>query len=129
MSIQTLDIISVNLWQIILSLVNLLIIFLIVKKFLFKPVMRVMTARQEQVDKIYSDANEDRSAASSMKQEYEARLASARDEADSLVRSAVQTAQRKSDAIMAGWTSSSRSFDRGELSACSAAANTAQKTA
>lgn len=101
MSVQTLDIISVNIWQIILSLVNLLLIFLIVKKFLFKPVAKVMTARQEQVDKIYNDANADRSAASSMKQEYEARLASARDEADSLVRSAVQTAQRKGDAIMA----------------------------
>ena len=101
MSVQTLDIISINLWDILLSLANLLIIFLIVKKFLFKPVMKVMAARQEQVDKIYSDADEDRSAASSMRQEYEARLAAAREEADGLVRSAVQTAQRKSDAIMA----------------------------
>jgi F-type H+-transporting ATPase subunit b len=53
-----------------------------VKKFLFKPVVKVMNARQEQVDKIYSDAKDDRAAASSMKQEYEARLAAARDEAE-----------------------------------------------
>lgn len=98
---QTLDIISINLWDILISLANLLVMFLIVKKFLFKPVVKVMNARQEQVDKIYSDANEDRAAAGEMKQEYEARLAAARDEADSLVRSAVQTAQRRSDAIMA----------------------------
>ena len=96
-----LDIISVNLWDILISLANLLIMFLIVKKFLFKPVMNIMNARQEQVDKIYNDANQDRSEAAGMKKEYENRLATAREEADGLVRSAVQTAQRRSDAILA----------------------------
>ena len=98
---QFLDVISVNLWQILISLANLLIIFWVFKRFLFKPVQKVMNARQEQVDKIYSDAEQDRSAAVSMKQEYEARLATARKEADGLVRNAVQTAQRRSEAIVA----------------------------
>ena len=102
---QFLDVISVNLWQILISLANLLIIFWVFKRFLFKPVQKVMNARQEQVDKIYSDAEQDRSAAVSMKQEYEARLATAREEADGLVRNAVQTAQRRSDAIVAEATS------------------------
>ncbi len=101
MSMQSLDIISVNLWQILISLANLLIMLLIIKKFLFKPVMKMMAARQEQVDKIYDDANEDRSAAAGMKQEYENRLATAREEADGLVRNAVTTAQRRGDAIVA----------------------------
>ena len=101
METKFLDIISVNLWDILISLANLLIMFLIVKKFLFKPVMKIMNARQEQVDKIYDDANQDRSEAAGMKKEYENRLATAREEADGLVRSAVQTAQRRSDAILA----------------------------
>lgn len=100
MSVQTLDIISVNLWQILISLANLLIMFLILKRFLFKPVQKVMAARQEQVDKIYGEADENRNAAISMKQEYEARLATAREEADGLVRNAVQTAQRRGEAIV-----------------------------
>ena len=98
---QFLDVISVNLWQILISLANLLIIFWVFKRFLFKPVQKMMNARQEQVDKIYSDAEQDRNDAVSMKQEYEARLATAREEADGLVRNAVQTAQRRSDAIVA----------------------------
>ena len=98
---QSLDVISVNLWQILISLANLLIMFLILKRFLFKPVMKMMAARQEQVDKIYDDANEDRTAAAGMKQEYEERLATAREEADGLVRNAVATAQRRGDAIVA----------------------------
>jgi len=98
---QSLDIISVNIWQILISFANLLIIFVILKKFLFKPVQKVVAAREEQVTKIYDEADKDREAASSMKKEYEARLAAAREEADGLVRNAVQTAQRKGDAIVA----------------------------
>lgn len=101
MSVQSLEIISFNLWQILISLANLLIMFLILKHFLFRPVQKVMTARQEQVDKLYGDAKQDRHAAMGMKQEYETRLASAREEADGLVRNAVTTAQRKGDAILA----------------------------
>jgi len=97
---QTLDIVSANLWEILISLANLLILFVLFKKFLYKPVQNVLKARQEQVDKIYDDAEQDRTAASGMKQEYEARLNTAREEADSLVRNAVQTAQRKSDQIV-----------------------------
>ncbi len=98
---QSLDIISVNLWNTLLSLANLVIIFLIIKKFLFKPVQKVMTERQNQVDKIYADAGESLDTAEHLKQEYEQRLASARQEADSLIKTATQNAQRKSDQIVA----------------------------
>ena len=98
---QSLDIISINLWNTLLSLANLIIIFLILKKFLFKPVQKVMSQRQSQVDKIYADADESRTSANEMKQEYEQRLASARQEADTLIKNATQTAQRKSDQIVA----------------------------
>ena len=46
LSVQTLDVISVNLWSILISLANLLIIFLILKKLLWKPVKKVMEQRQ-----------------------------------------------------------------------------------
>ena len=98
---QSLEIISVNIWSILVSLANLLIMFLILKHFLFKPVQKMMAARKQQVDQIYQDAKENRDSAINMKQEYEARLAAAREEADGLVRNAVQTAQRKGDAIVA----------------------------
>ena len=98
---QSLEIISVNIWSILVSLANLLIMFLILKRFLFKPVQKMMAARKQQVDQIYQDAKENRDSAINMKQEYEERLATAREEADGLVRNAVQTAQRKGDAIVA----------------------------
>ena len=98
---STLSVISVNLWQILISLCNLLIMFLILKRFLFKPVQKMLAQRQAQVDTIYEDANADREAAGTMKQEYEQHLATAREEADNLVRTATQTAQSRSDAMLA----------------------------
>ncbi|MBQ9197808.1 MAG: F0F1 ATP synthase subunit B [Clostridia bacterium] len=98
---QFLDIISVNLWDILISFANLLIMYLILKRVLFKPVQKMFETRKNQVDSIYAEASESREQAVSMKQEYEAKMASARAEADGLVRSAVQTAQKRSDAIVA----------------------------
>ncbi|MBQ7655001.1 MAG: F0F1 ATP synthase subunit B [Clostridia bacterium] len=98
---QSLDIISINIWNTLISLLNLLLIYWIMKKFLFARVQKVMNERRQQVDKIYSDADESRTSANQMKQEYETRLASARQEADTLIKTASQTAQRKSDQIVA----------------------------
>lgn len=98
---QSLDIISVNIWQILISLINLLIMFRILKRFLFKPVKKVVDARQEQVQKLYSDADESLNSAKQMKSEYEQRLASARQEADAMIKTAQTTAQKKGDQILA----------------------------
>ena len=98
--VQSLDIISVNIWQILISLINLLILFLMLKKFLFKPVQNMMAARQAQVDQVYQDADERLQSATQMKQEYEQRLSNARDEADTLVKNATVTAQKRGDQLM-----------------------------
>ena len=55
---QTLEVISVNLWQILISLLNLLILFLLFKKFLFKPVNNMLAKRQSEIDEKY-EAMED----------------------------------------------------------------------
>ena len=98
---QSLSIISVNLWHVLFALANLAIIYVIVRRFLFKPVQKIMAARQAQVDQVYEDADKRLQSATQMKQEYEQRLASARQEADSLIKTATQNAQRKSDQIVA----------------------------
>lgn len=98
--VQTLDVISVNLWQILVSLCNLLIMFLILRRFLFKPVQRMLSERQQQVDDVYAAADRDRADAGSMRTQYEHRLAQARDEADGIVRNATQTAQRRGEEIV-----------------------------
>ncbi len=99
--IQNLEIISINVWQILISFANLLIIFLILKKFLFAPVQAVFAKREAQVKTLYDEAEASRSSANAMRQEYEQKMATAREEADGIVRTAVQSARREGDQIVA----------------------------
>ena len=92
--------ISIEAWTIIFQICNLLILFALVKKYLWKRVMAVLNARQKEIDGIYDAADKDRSDAAQLKQEYTARMSNARDEADRLVKNAVDTAQRRGDSIV-----------------------------
>ena len=98
---QTLEIISVNLWQILISVANLLLIFLILKKFLFKPVKNVMDQRQAMVDDQFAAAAEAEEKANQDKAEWEARLATADDEAAARIAAADETARRHGERVVA----------------------------
>jgi len=100
LEIQSLDIISINLWSILISLANLLIIFLILKKLLFKPVKKTFAARSAQIDKIYGDANAAKADAEQSKELYEEKLAGAKEEADGILSSARERADRMSEEIV-----------------------------
>ena len=98
---QTLEIISVNLWQILISLANLLLIFLILKKFLFKPVKNVMDKRQEEVDAQYAAAEEANAAARQSQADWEERMDGADAEADARLQAADKTAREHGDRLVA----------------------------
>jgi len=87
-------------WTIIFQYCNLLILCLLVKKFLFKPVMKVLAQRQAEIDGIYDAANQDRASAAQLKQDYDRHMAGAREEADQVMKSALESASRRSDAII-----------------------------
>ncbi len=97
---QSLDIISVNLWQILISLCNLLILFLILKKFLYKPVKKVLANRQSEVDKQYQDAEQYKNEAIELKNNWQQKMDSAKEKADSVIKEATTTAQLRHDNII-----------------------------
>ncbi len=98
---ENLELISINVWHIVASIANLLILTLIVKKFLFVPVQKMLAERQAQVDTLYSDAEKAQTAADAAKTEYEGKLAEAKREATEIVQSAVVRADRMSEKIIA----------------------------
>lgn len=101
LNVQTLDVISVNLWQIVISLANLLLIFLILKKFLWKPIQKVMKQRQEMVDKQFSDAAEAEAKANEDKAQWAEKLATADEEAAARIAAADETARRHGERVIA----------------------------
>lgn len=97
---QTLDVISVNIWQMLASLANLVLLFLIVKKFLYKPVKKMLEDRQSTIDNEYSQAVAAKEQALVSQKEYEEKLQGAQEEADSVIKNAVAIAgQREKDII------------------------------
>ena len=97
---QTLDIISVNIWQTLISLLNLLLIFLIVKKFLFKPIKRVLDARQKELDDRYAEADSATADANESKRLWEEKLSTAKEEADAILQSAAENAKYRGEKIV-----------------------------
>ena len=57
--------------------------------------------RQKEVEDVYAKADEAQTAAITMKTQYEEKMASAKEEADEIVRSATGRAQLRSDAMIA----------------------------
>lgn len=98
--IQSLDVISVNLWQIIISLANLAILFLIVKKFLFKPAKQVIEKREQDIADRYADADASKKEAMEMKTKYEEQMKNAKAEADEIISSATDTAKSRGEKLV-----------------------------
>ena len=96
----TLDLISLVPWEIITQLINLLLLVLLLKKFLFKPVQNVLNARQAEIDKDYADAEAAQTRAEELRDEYEQRIAEAKAEASEIVKTATRKAQLHGEEIV-----------------------------
>lgn len=97
---QSLDVISVNIWQILISLCNLVILFLILKKFLFKPVQKVTQTRREELDDIYSEAKAAQTHADMNEKEWSEKLAAVKAESDTIIKNANERAARRGEEIV-----------------------------
>jgi F-type H+-transporting ATPase subunit b len=109
---QNLDVISVNLWQLLVSLVNLVLLFLIVKKFLYKPIKNMLETRQSNIEGQYAAADEAKKQALANRDAYEQKLAEAKNEADSIIQSAVSIAKAREKEIVASARTDAESIVR-----------------
>jgi len=97
---QSQDIINVNIWLILISLCNLVILFFILKKFLFKPVKKVLSDRQAEYDAKFAEAEDKLAEANEVKEQLEQKYALADDEVDRIIKEAKDNAQRRGDSIV-----------------------------
>lgn len=97
---QDLDIISVNIWHIVISLANLVILFLILKKLLFKPVKKIVDKRQKELDAEFRKAEKTQAEADAIKAEWEGKMATAEAEADKIISDAVERADSRNEVML-----------------------------
>ena len=94
------ELISFSVPDLFFTWANLFLIFLIVKKFLFKPIKGIIDKREKEVKDMYSRADEASENAQRLEQEYTEKLTKARLEATEIVRIATEASQVKADAIV-----------------------------
>ena len=92
--------VGVNVWTMLFAWCNLLIIYLFLKKILFKPVKNMIDSRQKEVDDMYTNAENAETDAEAMKAEYEEKLAKANDESEEILRTAQRRALLKEEEIL-----------------------------
>ncbi|MBO7288864.1 MAG: F0F1 ATP synthase subunit B [Clostridia bacterium] len=97
---QSLEVISVNIWQILISLLNLLILFLMFKKFLFKPVNNMLAKRQSEIDAKYEAANEAKRIANEDRLLWDEKIGTIKHESEEMIKKAQNSAKRQSEAIV-----------------------------
>lgn len=97
---MSLEVISVNLWQILISLCNLVLLFLILKRFLYKPVKRTLEKRRGEIDGQYESAKKAEDEAEENRRLWEDKMNTAKAEADGIVRKASESAKAREASIV-----------------------------
>ena len=96
-----LQIVSFNLWQVLISLANLTLLYMGLKKILYKPVKAVLENRKAAIAKTYEEAEAYRTSANAAREEYAAKLATAHTTADEIIHDATVLANRRGEKIVA----------------------------
>ena len=97
---QNLDIISINIWQVVISLANLVILFLILKKFLFEPVKKIKAQRENEIETQYKKAEKARKEADDLKAGWEDKITTADQKADEIISEAVERANERNEIML-----------------------------
>lgn len=89
--------IDINLVWII---INVLILYFLLKKFLIKPLDNILAKRQEVVDSMLNNASAKESEAMQLKEKYETQMAAVQSESDKMVEQAKKDAGFERDRIL-----------------------------
>ncbi len=87
-------------WNILFTLINLVIFYLLMKRFLFKPILKVMNKRKEMINKQFQDADSAKGEALELKKQYEDKLQGADEESQRILAEARENAKTEYSKII-----------------------------
>lgn len=94
------EFLNINFFTALFTLVNTVALFLVLKHFLFQPIMKMIADRQKEIDDMYLDADSARSNARELEAEYKEKLSVAQDTSERLVKEAVARGQAREEEII-----------------------------
>ena len=97
---MNLDFLSIDPGSIFFTLINTLILFLVIKHFLFKPVNKMLEERKDDIALTYSKADNALEKAKEAEEHYNKLISGARDESADIIKAASEKANRRSEEIL-----------------------------
>jgi len=91
---------NLNISGMILTVINLIVLYFLLKKFLFKPVTTMIESRQQDIEHNIAAAEDQRIKAEGMLEEYGVKLAQANEDAAQLVAQAKTKAEHEYQTIL-----------------------------
>ena len=87
-------------WSIIWTFVNIIVLFLLLRIFLFKPVMKILDKRAGEIKKTLDDAETKKNEAAELKAQYAEELKAAGTRADAILKEATDNAKVQREKII-----------------------------
>lgn len=87
-------------WNLLFTIINLIVLYLLMKKFLIGPVMGIMEQRKAIIEEGFADAGKANEDAQKMKQQYEESLKNARQESERIMATARTEAKNEYNRIV-----------------------------
>lgn len=94
------EFLNINFFTALFTLINTVALFFVLKIFLFKPVMKMITDRQQEIDDMYDAADKAKSSAAALESEYQLKLSAAAETSERMVRDAVARGQHREEEII-----------------------------
>jgi F-type H+-transporting ATPase subunit b len=91
---------SIDPWYVLWSIINVIVLFLVLKKFLYKPVLRMMDKRQNQIDTAIDTAEKNEAQALALKEKYENELQMSKNKAEEIIKESRIKAQNEYERIL-----------------------------
>lgn len=87
-------------WNIFWTVFNVLLLFVLLRIFLFKPINKMLDDRTQAIQKDYDDAERARREAEELKAQYDTSISEAKEEAAKILRTAHEEAETEREAII-----------------------------
>lgn len=87
-------------WELLFQIINTIILFIVLKKILFKPVLNIIDSREQGIKNDIAIGEQAKNKGLSLKQEYEQKLSIAKNEGQEIIKQATLRAEQKSDEII-----------------------------
>ncbi|RDY23569.1 ATP synthase F0 subunit B [Romboutsia maritimum] len=87
-------------YELLFQLVNTFLLFVVLKKLLFKPVLGIIEAREREIKANLDEGEKAKTEGLALKQEYEEKVSTAKTESQEIIKQATLRAEQKSEGIL-----------------------------